>query len=196
MSRYKKMSTYVNDADSDAVAAPRISRGEFKPSPALLSLARLGKSGIRTRQVAILVGSGVEEQTTKAIYIDLLADGAMPHYVGSQRGKIKTSGGGELDVEMSLDADASVLYDAVVIADGESAAQQLSKDPNAMDFIRQQYRLCTPFLVIGAGGRLLTKAYIPATLPSGMADPAISFVAEEGQLQKAIAAFKRTLATD
>jgi len=193
MTYHKKSSEYVSDTNSDVAVASTVAVTGFKPSAALLSLARSGRSGIRRRQVAILVGKGVEAATVKAIYTELLAEGAMPRFVGSRQGKIATADNGTLDVEVSLYDGASVLYDAVVIADGDLSVQQLAKDINTLNFIRQQYRHCTPFLAIGAGAQLLAKADVPLTLPSGLADPAL-LVESAYELKKALAAFKRTLA--
>jgi catalase len=113
--------------------------------------------------------------------------------VGSHLGKVDTSGGAPLGVEISLEAGPGVLFDAVVLADGQGAAQQLGEDANALDFLRLQYRHCKPMLAIGAGKDLLDKAGVPAALPDGKPDPAI-IVAPSGDAVKAVAAFKKALA--
>ncbi|MNN09148.1 Catalase C [compost metagenome] len=129
----------------------------------------------------------------RSIYASLLADGAAPRLVGSHLGKVDTSGGVPLDVEISLEAGPGVLFDAVVVPDGQGAVQQLGSDANALDFLRLQYRHCKPMLAIGAGKDLLDKAGVPVTLPDGKPDPAI-IVAPSGDLAKAVAAFKKALA--
>ncbi|MES2822590.1 MAG: DJ-1/PfpI family protein [Pseudomonadota bacterium] len=166
---------------------------QFKPSPGLSLLARPGRTGIRTRRVAILIGKGVDASTVKSIYLDLLADGAIPRLVSCQLGKVLTTEQGTLDVEISLEAGPSVLYDAVIIADGEDSVRQLAKDANAIDFVRQQYRHCKPIMAIGAGANFLAEAQIPTNLPDGSADPMI-LVADKTQLKKALVAFKDALA--
>ncbi|MDB5935673.1 MAG: catalase [Massilia sp.] len=166
---------------------------EFEPSPSLSLLARPGETGIRTRRVAILVAAGVDGAGVRAIYASLLADGAAPRVVSSQLGKVKTSDNGTLDVEITLEAGPSVLYDAVVVPDGEASVAALSRDANALDFVRQQHRHCKPIMVIGAGAGLLQAAGVPATLPDGADDPALIGTHSE-TAANALAAFKTALA--
>lgn len=165
----------------------------YAPSPALSLFFRPGKTGIHTLRVAILVGPGSDGAQVRNIYAALLSDGAVPRLVGSQLGRVDTSGGALLDVEISLEAGPSVLFDAVVVPDGQGAVQQLGEDANALDFLRLQYRHCKPLLAIGAGKGLLDKAGVPATLPDGKPDPAV-IVAPSGDVLKAVAAFKKALA--
>lgn len=164
----------------------------FAPSPALSLLSRPGATGIKTRRVAILVGHGVDVLVTDAIYSDLITAGAVPRIVSCQLGKVTTATGNGLDVEISLEAGPSVLYDAVIIADGEGSVDQLMKDAQALDFVRQQYRHCKPILAIGAGQKLLEKADVPTTLSDGSADPAI-FTADKDNIKQAMTAFKTAL---
>lgn len=165
----------------------------YPPSPALSLFFRPGKTGIHTLRVAILVGPGSDGAQVRNIYASLLADGAVPRLVGSHLGKVDTSGGAPLDVEISLEAGPSVLFDAVVLPDGQGAVQQLGSDANALDFLRLQYRHCKPMLASGTGKDLLDKAGVPATLPDGKPDPTI-IVAPSGDVVKAVAAFKKALA--
>jgi len=168
---------------------------EYEASPALSLLSRPGQTGVKTKRVAILVGKGAEAQAITAIYTDLLTDGAVPRFVGCQLGKIPTADGGGLDIEISLEAGPSVLYDAVIIADGESSAQQLMKDAHALDFVREQYRHCKPILVLGQGIHLLSKAGVPTVLPNGYDDPAIIITNERSMLKETVKQFKAALST-
>ncbi|APA67055.1 catalase [Janthinobacterium sp. 1_2014MBL_MicDiv] len=165
----------------------------YPPSPALSLTFRPGKTGIHTLRVAILVGPGSDGAQVRSIYAALLADGAVPRLVGSQLGRVDTSSAAPLGVEISLEAGPSVLFDAVVVPDGQGAVQQLGGDANALDFLRLQYRHCKPLLAIGAGRGLLDKAGVPTTLPDGKPDPAI-IVVPSGDVVKAVAAFKKALA--
>jgi catalase len=166
----------------------------YPPSPELSLFFRPGKTGIHTLRVAILVGPGSDGAQVRSIYASLLADGAVPRLVGSHLGKVDTSGGAPLAVEISLETGPSVLFDAVVVPDGQGAVQQLGSDANALDFLRLQYRHCKPMLAIGAGKGLLDKAGVPTTLPDGKPDPAI-IVVPAGEVVKGVAAFKKLLAT-
>ncbi|MEO7497569.1 MAG: catalase [Massilia sp.] len=166
---------------------------EYQPSPGLSLLSRPGETGIRTRKVAILVAPGVDGAGVRELYAALLADGAVPRLLASQLGKVAASDGAALDVEISIEAGPSVLWDAVVVPDGEAGVAALARDANALDFVRQQYRHCKPILVLGAGAALLKEAGVPATLPDGELDPAL--IGAKGEpLAKAVTAFKAALA--
>lgn len=166
----------------------------YPPSPALSLLSRPGQIEIATRNVAILAGEGVMAEAVEGIYAALLQEGAVPRIVGSRLGKIMTADGGKMDIEISLDAGPSVLYDAVVIAGGEESCKKLSRDAHALEFVRLQYRHCKPILAIGKGADLLTAAGIPATLPDGSIDSAI-FIVGDNQWNDGYKSFKSVLAT-
>ena len=166
---------------------------EYQPSPALSLLSRPGETGIKTRRVAILVAHGVDAAMVRTIYDSLLADGAVPRVVAGTLGKVKTVAGEMLDAEITLEAGASVLYDAVVVPDGEESVNALSRDAHALDFVREQYRHCKPILVLGAGAGLLAKAGVPPALPDGSDDPAL-LGAHGEDLKQALGAFKEALA--
>ena len=160
----------------------------YAPSPALSLLSRPGQTGIRTRRVAILVANGVDGNKVREMYSSLLKDGAVPRLVGNMLGKVKTSAGDPLDVEISLEAGPSVMYDAVIVPDGDASSDLLARNAHAIDFLREQYRHCKPILALGGGAALLAKAMIPPTLPDGSADPALLI---DGSLD----AFKEALAS-
>jgi catalase len=165
---------------------------QYNPSPALSLLHLPGEKGIQAKKVAILIGRGADADSVRSIYSALLADGAVPRLVAGHLGKVPAADGSALDVEISLEAGPSVLYDAVIIADGESG-QQLARDANALDFVRLQFRHCKPILSLGDGSALLVKAGIPLTLPDGSPDPAL-FTADSSTLAQALSAFKAALA--
>jgi catalase len=165
---------------------------EYEPSPALSLLARPGETGIKTRKVAIMIGNGSDGPMVRAIYTALLKDGAVPRLVGSQLGKVNANDKSVLYVEITLEAGPSVLYDAVVVPDGEEAVASLARDAHALDFVREQYRHCKPLMVVGAGAALLKQAGVPPALPDGADDPAM-IGADAEDLPQAINAFKIAL---
>ncbi|SHN43794.1 catalase [Duganella sacchari] len=146
---------------------------QYEPSPSLSLLTRPGSTGIKTRKVAILAAHGVEADSLKTVYADLLAAGAVPRVVAPQLGQLAAADGSRLDIEISIEAGPAVLYDAVIIADGVASAAMLASDADARDFVRQQFRHCKPILAIGAGKELLQAAGIPAALQDGAPDPAL-----------------------
>ncbi|HET9474991.1 MAG TPA: DJ-1/PfpI family protein, partial [Steroidobacteraceae bacterium] len=91
----------------------------------------------------------------------------VPRFVGPRLGTV-----GDIDIEISLETGPSVLFDAVVLPDGE-AAEALAKLGHALEFLKDQYRHCKTILAIGAGAKLLEAANIPESLADGKKDPGI-----------------------
>ncbi len=146
---------------------------DYPASPSLSLLARPGETGVRTRRVAIFVAPGVDGKQVEKVYADLVRDGAVPRLVSTMLGKVKAADGSALDVEVSLEAGPSVLYDGLIVPDGAKAVEALARNAHAIDFVREQYRHCKPILVMGAGETLLDKAMVPKALPDGSADPGL-----------------------
>jgi catalase len=103
----------------------------------------------------------------------LAEQGAVPRYVGAKLGTVNGSDGEAIDVEISMETGPSVLYDAIVLPDGEAAVDALARSGHAMEFLKDQYRHCKPILALGAASALLEKAGIPAATPSGDTDEGI-----------------------
>lgn len=93
---------------------------------------------------------------------------------------------GEREVETTVEATPSVLYDAVVLPGGASKA--LAADGRVLEFLKDQYRHCKPILVLGDATLLLDKTGIPTTLPSGAADPGL-IVGADDNVDQAIGDF-------
>lgn len=167
---------------------------DYPQSPALSLLSRPGQMGIKGRRVALLIANGVDDKAIKQQYASLLKDGAVPRMVGNMLGKVKAADGDPIDVEISVEAAPSVLYDAVIVPDGATAVEALAKNAQVLEFLREQYRHCKPILAFGAGSTLLDKAMIPAALPDGSSDPAL-IKADPANGDAALDAFKAALAS-
>jgi catalase len=166
---------------------------DYPPSPSLSLLARPGKTGIKTRRVAIAVANGVDGAMVREIYAALLKMGAQPRLVGQHLGKVISFDDCKLDVEVTFEATPSVMYDALVLPDGEAAMQMLSRDGRVIEFVRDQYRHDKPMFAVGAGVILLNTAGIPPTLPNGQPDPGI-IVSPASGLGAGLGAFEAALA--
>jgi catalase len=164
---------------------------EVETSPALSLMARPGDGSIKARRVAILVAEGAESDSLEALASELLVAGAVPRFVGTRLGEV-TLTGGVRQVDTTIEAMPSVLWDAVVIPDGDDAIEQLAIDGRVLEFVKDQYRHCKPILAIGSATGLLQKAGIPETLVSGHADPGLLVI--EGDDASGIAAFIAAIA--
>jgi catalase len=166
---------------------------EVERSPALSLFARPGGGGIRARRVAILVAGGVKTASLAEVHRALCDAGAVPRYVGGRIGRIEGEGGNALDVEASLEAAPSVLFDAVVLPDGEAGIRALVAAGQAIEFVKDQYRHCKPILVLGRGVALLEAAGIAEALPGGAPDPGL-VLAPSGAAAAALPAFIQAVA--
>jgi catalase len=161
---------------------------EYAPSPALSLFAFPGDGSIKTRRIAILVANGVDGDNARLAYKTLLDAGAVPRFVGAMLGKVTPLSGDPINVEIPVESGPSVLYDAVVLPDGDKAVASWAADANTVDFVKEQYRHCKPMLVMGGASALLQKAGIPTALPDGSPDTSV-VVGASGSLAASIQEF-------
>jgi catalase len=166
---------------------------ELQTSDALSLFARPGEEGIKTRRVAILVAEGTDPHAALAIHRGLAEQGAVPRFVGVQLGVISAGEDEPLAIEVSMEAAPSVLWDGLVVPDGEAAIAALSDSGHAKEFLKDQYRHCKPLLLLGAASSLLDAAGIPAELADGEADAGLLRLAA-GDTEAALEAFVAVLA--
>jgi catalase len=149
---------------------PRDVTPEVTASPALSLFARPGDGSIRTRRVAILVADGCERDGLVALVDRLTREGAVSRFVAQTLGSVQPATGDAIEVDVSLEAAPAVLYDAVVLPDGQAAVDKLQADGRTLEFIKDQYRHCKPILITGASRTLLDACGIATTLPDGEPD--------------------------
>jgi catalase len=146
---------------------------EVRESRALSLFARPGDGRIAARRVAIIVSDGVDGDAVRALAARLIAGGAVARFLGSRLGAVDSATGDAIEVDSTVEAMPSVLWDGAVIAAGADSAAMLASDGRAVEFVKDQYRHCKPLLLVGAGTELLAKANIPPRLPNGKADPGL-----------------------
>ncbi|HYH43542.1 MAG TPA: catalase, partial [Burkholderiales bacterium] len=154
-------------------ALDRAPKPEVQKSPPLSLLARPGEEGIKTRRVAIIVADGVNGKSALDMHEALAAEGAVPRFVGIKLGRVQSAGGDPIDVEITLETGPAVVWDAMIIPDGDAAVDTLAQTGQALEFLKDQYRHCKPILLMGGASRLLDEVGIPKALPSGDADPGL-----------------------
>jgi catalase len=153
---------------------------EIEKSRALSLAARPGDGSIRTRRIALLVADGVDGLSLATLRKRLAGEGAVPRFVGAKMGTVKTGDGTAIEVDISLEAAPSVLFDALVCPDGSRGVNSLIANAMTIDFVKEQYRHCKPILAIGDSKRLLIEAGI-ATEAKGEATTGILVVAGVGE---------------
>ena len=121
---------------------------EVSASSALSLFARPGDGTIRARRIAVLVADGCDAEPLLAVTDRLIAEGAVPRFVSTRLGPSNPSSGETIEVDVSLEATPSVLYDAVVLPSGASAITTLQQDGRTLEFLKDQYRHCKPLLAL------------------------------------------------
>jgi catalase len=154
-------------------ALPVPSVPEVTVSAALSLTALPGDGGIRTRKVALLLGHGVDGASLLAVQAALRAAGAVTCFVAPRLGRVETATGPAIEATASFENASPVLFDAVVLPDGEVGVQLLLRHAQAIDFVALQYRHGKTLLALGAASALLERAGVAALLPSGEADPGV-----------------------
>ena len=176
----------VPDALPRALETPN--KPEVTVSAALSLMALPGDGGIRTRKVALLAAHGVNGASLNAVQAALHAAGAVTVFVAPRLGVVKTADGAAVEATASFENAAPVLFDAVLLPDGEEGVKLLLRHPQAIDFVAQQYRHGKTLLALGSAKGLFDRAGVDAFLASGEADPGV-LLAEAKDGETAHAAF-------
>jgi catalase len=146
---------------------------EIGVSPALSLTALPGDGSIATRKIAILLADGVDADPITDLVEELSGAGAAMRLLGSRLGTVRSEDGEPLEIDATLENSPAVLFDALVLPGGSEAVDALCLDGLTLEFVKDQYRHCKTILALGDSSRILTKAGIPLTLPSGDADPGL-----------------------
>ena len=166
----------------------RAPKPEVQQSEPLSLFARPGLVGIKTRRIAILVTDGVNGEAATEIHELLAAQGAVPRFVGIKLGQAVSESGEPIEVEVSMEAMPSVLWDAMIVPDGDGSVAALSESGHALEFLKDQYRHCKTILLVGSATDLLARAGIPADLVSGAPDTGLLRF-DTADVDNALAAF-------
>ncbi len=145
---------------------PKLAKAAIKPevsrSKALSLFARPGTEGVKTRHIAIFVADGVDGEAAREIHSRLIAEGAVPRFVGIKLGPVESVKGDTIQAEVSIETMPSALWDGMIVPGGGKAVEALAKNGHAMEFLKDQYRHSKTILLMGSAGNLLAKASIPS----------------------------------
>ena len=109
---------------------------------------------ISGRRIAVLAGHGVDAGHLTSAVKQLSGLGLLPEIIAPQAGKINASDGSEHKVRRAAPNAPSVIYDAVVVPGGKSAAV-LAKSGLAVHFVMEAYSHGKPLLALGEGEMVL-----------------------------------------
>jgi catalase len=141
--------------------------GELTPSPALSQRHRPGDGSLCGRKIAVLAAHGVAADSLVRVRKDLTDRGAVVEVVAPHAGEVTTeqpesalpAGHAlELTADHSLLTAKSVIFDAVLVADGQRGTDVLRARPDVADFVRQAYRHGKAIGAWGSGREVLASA--------------------------------------
>ncbi len=156
-------------------------KSEVEVSAALSLFARPGSAHAKGRKVAILVLEGSDGAALRQAQKALATAGAVPRFVGARLGRVAVAGGPAIEIETTMEAAPSVLWDAVVVPADATAQAAIARDMDAKDFIKEHYRHCKAMLLLGEGGAALLAAVgMPVDLQDGRPDPGIVMAGDAG----------------
>ncbi|MDP8932430.1 MAG: catalase, partial [Actinomycetota bacterium] len=166
----ERMVGHLNEVDHDLAVAVAEGVGVTSPreagrpnhghsSPALSQATQPGSPA--TRKVAVLAADGVDGTSLEAVLGALRDQGVICEVVAPHDGSLRSSDGGEVQVDRLVTTMSSVLYDAVLAAGGEESVEAIMAQGVAANYVVEAYKHAKPIGAIGAGVRLLEQLRLP-----------------------------------
>jgi catalase len=141
---------------ADAAVQPR---DDLEPSPAL-SIIENGPDSFAGRKLGVLVGNGVDPKLLKRLQSAVEAEGAVMEIIAPKVGGVEGADGSWIEAKHMLDGGPSVLFDAVALLLTEEAAQHLTGEAAARDFVADAFAHCKYIAFTSDTAPLFAKAGI------------------------------------
>ena len=184
-------------ADGDAAHYQSGPVKDPEASSAALSLSadspvNAGKTGIKTRKIAILATDGADVAAISELMKTLMEAGAQTAIVATHLGTLKGPDGQEILINWTFQSTASVLFDAVYVAGGAGSAPKLAQDADAVRFVNEAFRHCKPIAASAEGVELLKAAAYPGAADILGADGVI--ISDDNQVSELAQGFMQAIA--
>ena len=166
----------LNEMPPPQPRAIEVSTGEaneLDASPGLSLFARPGEMGAAGRRVAVLIADGIEVSALQAVKLAMGNASIVPRWIGTRLGQVRSTDGQRVEVEASLEAMPSVLWDAVIVLASHNTFFEDPFNGPWVEFVKDQYRHCKPMLLLGWSVDQLGDLGLPARLPDGDEDPGL-----------------------
>jgi catalase len=166
-----------------------------KASPALSQAIQPG--GVKSRKIAVLAADGVAADSLTAFRAALTAQGAVVEVLAPHGGSLRTADGGEVPVDHALNTMGSVLYDAVLVADGAASATVLAGDGLAVHYVAEAFKHGKAVGGMGAGAGIVAQAHLPGIrVATSEADGVVSVLGVVTSVDAGSADFPTTFAEE
>nr|WP_230985158.1 catalase [Microbispora oryzae] len=150
-------------AEGLGLPAPAVTTPNHGRSSPALSQANAPRDTIATRKIAVLAADATDTAQAGELIAALEEKGAICEVIAPHGGTV-----GTLDVTRQLSATSSVLYDAVLLADGG----ELAGNGHAVHFVREAFKHGKAIGAVPRGEALLDAAALPGQ--QGVVGPKIS----------------------
>jgi catalase len=148
---------YPADADP-ADYQSKEAKPSVEKSEKLSLMASPGK-GIKGRIIAILANDGVDVNSLNSYKKALKDAKAEAKVISVHSGSITGANGEKIMVDHSLLTTSSVLFDAVLVPDGEASIKSFKDNPSAIRFLDESYKHLKFMAINGAGKELWEQTY-------------------------------------
>ncbi|WP_095091510.1 catalase [Mesorhizobium sophorae] len=149
---------------ADAAVPPRT---DLEPSPAL-SIIENGPDSFQGRKVGVLVGNGVDAALLKALQAAIEGEGATMEVIALKVGGVQADDGTKIIAKHMIDGGPSVLFDAVALLLTEEAAELLTGEAAARDFVADAFAHCKFIGFTPGAVPLLAKAGVDPAADEGL----------------------------
>ena len=126
-----------------------------------LSLYAHTDGNLKGLRVSLLAADGVSLKSVKEICDALHEEGIHPQIIAPHMGSVTTEEGESLPVNGTLSGTPSVLFDSVIVPEGEQSIAALLKDGDAKYHLRQAYRHLKAIGLPGNARAMLEAASLP-----------------------------------
>lgn len=142
-------------------------RHDLAPSRAL-SIIQNGPDSFKGRKLGVLAANGSDADIIESVRQAAQKEGAMVEVIAPMVGGFKTAQGGWIAANHMIDGGPSVIFDAVALILSEEAANRLTTEATARDFVADAFSHCK-FIGFTTGAvPLLSKAGIEPNLDEGL----------------------------
>ncbi|MBP1917682.1 catalase [Youngiibacter multivorans] len=132
---------------------------DMDPSPALQTMGKM-KDTLEGRMIGILIADGSDGAVVKRIKNASVAAGASVKIVAPKVGGAILADGSKMVADGQLAGTPSVLFDAVAVILSEEGAMLLSKESDAIDFVKDAFAHLKAIAVDNGGQKLLEIAKV------------------------------------
>lgn len=159
----KKVYPFVNHAvpaDGNTKAYQSLHKKSSLQKSAALSISNTIKNSMKTRQIALLLADGFNEETLNNIKKIIAKEGGKPVVIADKLSPIKSKQGKTILADKTFFNTVSVLFDAVFVIGGEKCIGNLINIPEALHFMEEAYKHCKAIGVDKDAKFIIEESYI------------------------------------